>query len=102
LSLSILVGLSCSPPTPFAVIACYPFTSPSFLFYLIIHPYSSDGKGWNLQCQQPWQQQRHESTTSQLVVGHAELAFRDHGAKATCPQQDSTHRRKTPVKKDEE
>jgi hypothetical protein len=30
LSLSILVGLSFSPPTPFATVACYPFTSHSF------------------------------------------------------------------------
>jgi hypothetical protein len=30
LSLSILVGLPFSPPTPFATIACYPSTSPSF------------------------------------------------------------------------
>jgi hypothetical protein len=32
LSLSILVGLSSSPLTPFAIVACYPFTSPSLLF----------------------------------------------------------------------
>jgi hypothetical protein len=32
LSLSILIGLSFSPPTPFATISCYPFTSPSFSF----------------------------------------------------------------------
>jgi hypothetical protein len=33
LSLSILVGLSFSPPTPFAIVACYSFTS-------LILPYS--------------------------------------------------------------
>jgi hypothetical protein len=40
------------------------------------------------------------SITSRLVVGHVDLAFRDHGAKAICPPQDATHRRKAPVEKD--
>jgi hypothetical protein len=35
---------------------------------------------------------------SRLVVGHAYSAFKDHGAKATCPPQDATRRKKGPVK----
>jgi hypothetical protein len=49
LSLFIIIGLYFSPPTPFATIACYPFTSPSFPF--------SDGRRQDQQRQWPWQQQ---------------------------------------------
>jgi hypothetical protein len=61
----------------------YAILAPSlgFLFYLI-NPYSSDDKSQNLQCQWP-QQQRLESTTSWLVVGHADLAFKELGENAT-------------------
>jgi hypothetical protein len=44
LSLSIFVGLSFLPPTPFAIIACYPFTSLILSSSYIINPYSFDGK----------------------------------------------------------
>jgi hypothetical protein len=101
LSLSILIGLSFTPPTPFSTISSYPFTFPSLSFSYFVNPYSCDDKRWDSQCQWPWQQKRHESTTSRLVVGHADLAFTDHGAKATYPPQDATHGRKTPTKKDE-
>jgi hypothetical protein len=75
------------------------FSPPSSFLSYPINPYSFDGKRQNLQCQQPWQQQCHESTTSQLVVGHADLAFRDYGANATCYSEDATYGRKKPVKK---
>jgi hypothetical protein len=58
-----------------------PSPPSSFLSYLI-KPYSSEGKKWDMWCQWPWPQQRHESTTSQLVVGHADPAFRDLGENA--------------------
>jgi hypothetical protein len=60
------------------------FSPPSSFLSNTINPYSFDGKRWNLQRQWAWQQQGHESTTSQLVVGHVDIAFRDHGAKAMC------------------
>jgi hypothetical protein len=60
------------------------FSPPSSFLSYLIKAYSLDGKRQNLQCQRPWLQQCHESTTSQLVVGHVDLAFRGHGAKATC------------------
>jgi hypothetical protein len=77
----------------------YAIPSPpsSFLSYFI-NPYSSAGKRWHLQRQWPWQQ-LHESIASSFVVGHADLAFRDHGAKATCPPQNAKYGRKTHSRK---
>jgi hypothetical protein len=49
LSLSIHVGLPFSPSILFDIVACYPFTSPRLFFFYLIHPYSFDGKRWNLQ-----------------------------------------------------
>jgi hypothetical protein len=49
----------------------------------------------------PWQRQREESTTSQVVVGHEDLAFRDWGANETCQSKDASHGRNDPVKKEE-
>jgi hypothetical protein len=94
------VGLSFSPSTPFATVACYHFTSPSSSLYLI-NPYSFNGKRWNLQCQWPWRQQCHKSTISWVVVGHAYPAFRDLGATTTCQLKDAMNRRKTLARKGE-
>jgi hypothetical protein len=63
----------------------------SSLLYLI-KPYTPDDKRWNLQCQWPWWQQCHKSTTSRLVVGHAYSTFRDLGATTTCQSKDATCR----------
>jgi hypothetical protein len=81
----------------------YAIPSPpsSFLSYLV-NLYSFDDKRRNLQRQWPWQPQCHEPTTSRLVVGHVDLAFRDHDAKVTCQPQDATHGRKNPVNREEE
>jgi hypothetical protein len=46
LSLSPFVGLSFSPSTPFATVACYPFTSPSSSFSIsstLTLPMAKDG-----------------------------------------------------------
>jgi hypothetical protein len=75
------------------------FHLPYLSFFYLINPYSFDDKRWDLQCQWPWQQQRQESTTSRVVVGHVDPAFRDHGANATCQSRDAIHIRKTPIKK---
>jgi hypothetical protein len=68
----------------------------------LINPYSFDGKRCDLQHPWPWKQQCYESTTSQVVLGHADLAFRDDGATATCQSKDAIHGRKIPIKKEEE
>jgi hypothetical protein len=67
-----------------------------------MNPYSSNGKRRNLQHQWSWQQQRQESTISRLVVGHEYPAFRDLGENAMIQIIGATHKRKTPIKKDEE
>jgi hypothetical protein len=72
---------------------------PHPFFFYLINPCSSVGKRWNLQCQWSWQQQRHESTTSRLVVGHSKLAFRNLGENATSQIIYATHRRKTRSRK---
>jgi hypothetical protein len=93
LSLSILVGLSFSPPTPFSRFPHYHFTFPRIYFSYLVNPYSSNGKRQNLQC--------HESTTSRLVDAHEYLAFRDLDENALSQIIGETHRRKTPIKEDE-
>jgi hypothetical protein len=93
LSLSILVGLSFSPPTPFSTFSHYHFTFPRIYFSYLVNPYSSNGKRQNLQC--------HESTTSRLVDAHEYLAFRDLDENALSQIIGETHRRKTPIKEDE-
>jgi hypothetical protein len=40
--------------------------------------------------------------TSRVVLGHADPAFRDRGATATCQSKDAIHGRKIPIKKEEE
>jgi hypothetical protein len=85
---------------PFVIIACYPFHFPQPFIPYLINPYSSNSKRRNLEDQWP-QQQCHESTTSRLVVGHPDPTFRDLGENAMNQIIGATHRRKTPVRKDE-
>jgi hypothetical protein len=70
-------------------------SSPSSFLSYLINPYCSGGKRQNLQCLWP-QQQCRESTTSQLHVGHVDVAFRDLGENATSKIRGDTHRRKNP------
>jgi hypothetical protein len=78
----------------------YAIFSPPLVFFLyLINPYSFDGKRQNLLCQRPKQQQRHESTTSRLVVGYADPDFRDLGGNIMSQIIGATHRRKNHVKK---
>jgi hypothetical protein len=72
---------------------------PHPFFVYLINPYPSKGERWDMWCQWPWTQQLHESTTSRLVVGHVDPAFRDLGVNATGQIIGATYRRKTHVKK---
>jgi hypothetical protein len=95
------VWLTASPPTPFCYRCMPSLHLPRPFFSYIIHPYSSNVKRQDSQCQRQWPQQRHESTTSRVVVGHANPSFRNLGENATDQFIGATHERNCHVKKEE-